>query len=1185
MRLLRLETSGFKSFCDKISINFVQDGISVIVGPNGCGKSNIVDAIRWTLGEQSAKHLRGASMEDVIFNGSSVRPPVSMAQVTLVFSNPKSDTILKYSEFLEIEVTRRLFRNGESQYLINKTACRLADIRELFMDTGIGGKGYSIIEQGKIDQIITSRAENRRSIIDEAAGIVKFKAKRKEAERKFAATKQNLLRVEDILEELQRQEEILRIQVKRAEKYLTAKARLERLQQCSAATRWANIKKQTDKIVDSRQSNQQDQDDLNTAMSSLEAQEAVLKLNITQQSAVHEDILTRMQSQKERIISLESELNTNNAAIENLEEWRKKREEEIELFTKQIKTIELQITSYQESAVRFNTEMESNSSQLEQYEEQDRLKNRELNDRRTELEAMQQKEVKNITLITGNQNQLDQLKERLQESRSQKEQLALQIKAIKNDEKQLTITLKEQQQQLQQKIERRIELLDILETFRENREDKEQAILQVKEKIKATSQEFYQTENRLHSLEEIIQSHEGYDAATKKILNYFDQHPEVSEELGFLGTLAELVTPPEKNQIQTSAFLNRYFNLLVFESFKKLKPIKKLIDDLETEQLQLFFVDLTRQKFSGKSKASNTWISAKQGLEIPVPLTDSFKTIDTPLYELSAVDLTGSEGLIDPSAAIMTQAKIFLLGKTGKTNMSELFFSRQQEIENIEIRLVELEANLEKLEEQEEDQTEMLNEINRTLKNKDKEITDTNLEIVGLEKDLDAKQLEIEKLKSQLQSVQLNFKEIDRSKEQFKEKIESLSKSIQIHKQEQLDIQLQIEQLRIQIKESESDKQEHTEELQQIRVLLAGLQEKQQANSKTLQRLHDDIQLRDEQLKQSIDQASETAGRRKTLNAAIKKSQENLPRLLSDLTEIETRLKKTAGEIENDKSKLNDIQQLIQKERKKLNGLQEKNHRLEIKLAQMVQEGENIASNLFSEHKVKPHELLLTFDADSFKVETAIQDINELKQDIGGMQDINLAAKKEYDVLKERLDFLVTQSTDLEKSIEALEDSINKINRESRRRFRDAFKRINEKFSTLFPKLFGGGEAHLELTDESNLLESGVEIIARPPGKKLQNMTLLSGGEKALTAIALVFAIFQIKPSPFCLLDEVDAPLDDANNIRFNKHVKMMTDNSQFIIITHNKKTMEIGDALFGVTMAEPGISKIVSVDLVELVN
>ncbi|MBT7892640.1 MAG: AAA family ATPase, partial [Deltaproteobacteria bacterium] len=350
MRLLRLEISGFKSFCDKTVLSFIQDGISVVVGPNGCGKSNLVDAVRWTLGEQSAKHLRGGSMEDVIFNGSSVRQPVSMAQVTLVFSNPEHDTIPKYAEFSEISATRRLYRSGESQYLINKTACRLTDIRELFMDTGIGSKGYSIIEQGKIDQIVTSRAEDRRSIIDEAAGIVKFKVKRKEAERKFAASKQNLLRVEDIIAELNRQEETLREQVAQAEIYIHTKARLERLQQCTAATRWFYLKEDINKITASLQKNQLSSEELATSIATLDVQNASRQLELSTKEAEQEDLRRTIQTHKEGIIKLESKLETDRVAIENLDEWQKKGLEENELISRQIKTIEFQIVSYKKDS-------------------------------------------------------------------------------------------------------------------------------------------------------------------------------------------------------------------------------------------------------------------------------------------------------------------------------------------------------------------------------------------------------------------------------------------------------------------------------------------------------------------------------------------------------------------------------------------------------------------------------------------------------------------------------------------------------------------------------------------------------------------------------------------------------------------------------------------------------------------
>ena len=415
MRLLRLEISGFKSFCDKTVLSFIQDGISVVVGPNGCGKSNLVDAVRWTLGEQSAKHLRGGSMEDVIFNGSSVRQPVSMAQVTLVFSNPEHDTIPKYAEFSEISATRRLYRSGESQYLINKTACRLTDIRELFMDTGIGSKGYSIIEQGKIDQIVTSRAEDRRSIIDEAAGIVKFKVKRKEAERKFAASKQNLLRVEDIIAELNRQEETLREQVAQAEIYIHTKARLERLQQCTAATRWFYLKEDINKITASLQKNQLSSEELTTSIATLDVQNASRQLELSTKEAEQEDLRRTIQTHKEGIIKLESKLETDRVAIENLDEWQKKGLEENELISRQIKTIEFQIVSYKKDSENFEKKAAEITIQLNRLLEFEKVKERELVDKRSNLEKNQSEELQMVKRMNDDQNQLKQSRERLEE--------------------------------------------------------------------------------------------------------------------------------------------------------------------------------------------------------------------------------------------------------------------------------------------------------------------------------------------------------------------------------------------------------------------------------------------------------------------------------------------------------------------------------------------------------------------------------------------------------------------------------------------------------------------------------------------------------------------------------------------------------------------------------------------------
>ncbi len=1179
MRLLRLEISGFKSFCDKTVLNFVQDGISVVVGPNGCGKSNLVDAVRWALGEQSAKHLRGASMEDVIFNGSSVRQPVSMAQVTLVFSNPEHDTIPKYAEFSEISVTRRLYRSGESQYILNKTACRLTDIRELFMDTGIGGKGYSIIEQGKIDQIVTSRPEERRAFIDEAAGIVKFKAKRKEAERKFAASKQNLLRVEDIIAELNRQEETLREQVAQAETYLNRKGRLERLQQCTAATRWFYLKEDGQKIVTSLEKNRFSGEKMATVIETFEVQEASLQLDLSAKEAKQEDFRRTLQENKEGIIKLEGKLETDRAAIENLDEWQKKGVEESELIGRQIDTISYQIKSHRNDAEQFEKKTAELDVRLHQLLEFEKIKERDLNDKQSNLEKSQSEEMSVVKQLNDDQNRLMQNRERLEELGQSNKTIEGQLEKAKNAGVELETHLEVDQHKLTQKQEAKKICQGRIEASQEIIENQEEVVKSFRDELEEIIRSQNQTTDRYRSLKELIQSHESFDSATRDFLDHLERHPKQAAKIGFEGTLAELVAPPDGEQPQAIAFLNRYFNLLVFSSIERLQDIVEIVNHLELEQLQMFFMDLVEAHELESNNGNRRWIQRRSDLSGPVPLADSFQSADVPLFELGREMLKNAGGLIDPNADIMTRAKIFLLGKPGKTNQAELFFNRHKELAELDSKKQQLQAEQEQTEKRLDQESAVLKEHQQNLVRYQKEMIDLDLEILGGEKELDARALEKERLTNNQQLLTRQLEQIQQSRTSLQEKIVELSGMIDSQQEKQQDVQQEIQRLKTVIDEANLDKQEYSGELQTLRINLASLEEKKKNNRLMLERLENDQEQRKEQLKEIKQRSIETKDKKESIFSSIKQSNEELPKQLHLLGEVEKQMKKTADEIESDRNRLAEIQASIQKDQKKRNSLTEKSHKMDVRLAQLKQEAKNIEDNLFAESRVAPEELIETFDVRKFDIEAEAEAIIELKQDIGGMDDVNLAAKKEYDILKERLDFLTTQSADLEQSIIALENSISKINQESRRRFKEAFQLINQQFNLLFPQLFGGGEAYLELTDDSDLLESGVEIIAQPPGKKLQNMTLLSGGEKALTAIALVFAVFQIKPSPFCLLDEVDAPLDEANNERFNRHVKLLTENSQFIIITHNKKTMEIGDALFGVTMEEPGISKIVSVD------
>ncbi len=1179
MRLLRLEASGFKSFCDKIVINFVQNGISVVVGPNGCGKSNIVDAVRWTLGEQSAKHLRGSSMEDVIFSGSSSRQPVSMAQVSLIFSNPEGDTIPKYSEFTEIAVTRRLYRSGESQYLINKTPCRLTDIRELFMDTGIGGKGYSIIEQGKIDQIITSRAEDRRLIIDEAAGIVKFKTKRKEAERKFAATKQNLLRVEDVLAELVRQEETLVVQVERAEEYLAAKARLERLQNCIAATKWYKLNEQAIKIGQNRDKAIEQKNDLETELTNLETLESSLALDITTGEAELNQFMAEIQGQKEKVIKLESKLDSDKITLENLDEWERKNKEEGELVEKQIKTVSLQLETYQVEHKKLSGEVEEKSKLVESLQTTADSSESDLSSQKIRLANLQQKEVESMTTVVAEQNQMEQLAERLKEVDEKALVMVEREKELEDEEKDLKSIWQELEGKIEDKKAEKERCNETIQVYSNQMEDAEQELSKLKTKSEELQQQVNQSESKLESLQELVLSHEEYDAATKKVLDTFTENPDISKNMGFLGTLAELVTLPEELNIQTTAFLNRYYNILIFKSIKKLKEIVDFAKNEELEQFQLAFLD----SFSGNNKNGNNPLSSlipvKPDQTESLALVDSFDVVKTSLHELKVDQLMNGGGLIDPDASMVTREGIFLIGLPGKSNLAETFIKRRQEINRIEKDLEELRKNLESSTDQFEEKSGILEELKRSLNASQQDLVALDLDIVGLQKEHDGKTQEkqrFENVKKDLEGEQNQLLEL---KKEFEDKIKGLEKSIEENQQTQETIRKVCADLKEQIEKTETNRKEAADELQQIKIVLAGLQEKQQNQEEGIARMTDDLVERKKQQREISQRTTETVDKRESIALSLKEATTKLPDLVEDVGKKEKQQNQMSDALEKKRAEYQELKDKIKKETQAITNLKDKNYKLEIKLAQLAQEAKNIEDNLFAEDALKPEDLIQTFEVKSFDVEKEAETIAELKKKIGGMANINLAAKGEYDILKERLDFLQTQSSDLTQSMEALESSINKINQESRKRFKTTFQQVNEKFSELFPQLFGGGEAYLRLTDETDLLESGVEIIAQPPGKKLQNMTLLSGGEKALTAIALIFAVFMIKPSPFCLLDEVDAPLDDANNVRFNKHVQALTENSQFIIITHNKKTMEIGDALFGITMEEPGISKVVSVD------
>ncbi|MCP4297112.1 MAG: hypothetical protein GY786_16030, partial [Proteobacteria bacterium] len=515
----------------------------------------------------------------------------------------------------------------------------------------------------------------------------------------------------------------------------------------------------------------------------------------------------------------------------------------------------------------------------------------------------------------------------------------------------------------------------------------------------------------------------------------------------------------------------------------------------------------------------------------------------------------------------------------GKSNIAAHYLKRRNEIVEMESDLALLEERQVKAVEKVDQQLVLMDEINRSFQKVDKNIIELDLHILGLEKEITAKSMISQRLVVERANLIKEAEQTNKVQKQFKEEIERISQHMDQNEKDQRGVQQKMVSQRRLMDDLRSEKEDLQDELQQTQISHNNLINRQNTIHNTKQRLEKDHRDAGSQLEKISQRLTSMGLEEGELTKSLDSFEVEIPRLYKVLSELENNLRGKSDAIELERGKLLERQKKIQEYQKEFAEFTEDNHKLDIKLAQITQEAANIESNLFSEFSITPQDLIQTFNLDEFDLKKEALEIKKLKVRVADNVHVNLAAKEEYDTLVERLAFLQTQSQDLRDSMEALENSIQKINRESRKRFRTTFDQINDKFSNLFPKLFGGGEAYLQLTDENNLLETGVEIIAKPPGKKLQNMTLLSGGEKAMTAIAMIFAIFQIKPSPFCLLDEVDAPLDETNSGRFNQHVVAMTENSQFIIITHNKKTMEIGDALFGVTMEEPGTSKVVSVD------
>ncbi|OGO86059.1 MAG: chromosome segregation protein SMC [Clostridiales bacterium GWD2_32_59] len=1187
MKLKRLEIKGFKSFADKLNLEF-DDGITCIVGPNGSGKSNIADAIRWVLGEQSAKSLRGAKMDEIVFSGTQTRKPLGMAEVCMHIDNSQGKL---NTEFNEVEIKRRVYRSGEAEYLINDSACRLKDIYDLFYDTGIGKEGYSIIGQGKIDEILNNKPAERRSFFEEATGISKYRIRLKDTEKKLDEEKQNLTRVNDIVSELTNQIEPLCEQSEKAEKYLIIKEKLEEDELNIYIYDYKKAKEQVDNIEGKEDALKKE----NVGASDKLLQ---VKSDKTKLYEEHNKVKEEMENKKRELSHLELEVERKDGETKIIEEKINNAQSGIKELNERKNSLLDALKLKQELLSKVSAEYKIILSNIEKKEQLLLLKQEhyEMLDTATKDKENDLENIK--TDIADKINKSYDLKTEKEKLifvvDSLKEKLASLISEIANTDKtalgidnEIIVNKKQLDLYLLQKKN----VGDKISELTNKQTEYAKEIINLQNKERESSKDLSNIRSKHNVYVDMKNHHEGYGKSIKTILE-LKKNNEIKWK-GICGVLGELINVNEGYEIAVDVALGaRVQNIVVDEE----KTAKEVIDFLkQNKHGRATFLPISSVKSNErKSLAKNILLEA--GV---LGVLSDFVTCED-IYSSIVDSMLGKTIVIDNIENAIIFAKKYKYAYKVVTLEGEVFnaggsvtggsissntanlFTRSREIEVLKVNIEKLEVDINRQHEDIKKVTESKQLEERELIIKNKELQNLEYELVKIKNNYEmierAKSDSLEKnsrstlekasIKKQLIEIEeeikykeMKVKEVEENIEESKQKIETHRSSLDAEKLSKFNI---------------------TEEITTIKVELSGIMQKNTTGKEEQSRLEQEVS-------GIADEVKELETKIEGHNVLIDKNVEAKKLLiqkiqiekdiiigLSKKTEVDG---KTFIDFEN-KMKVAD-EEIIELSTK-INATQDKIYKLENSNVEYKIKMENIEEQLFEKYKLTYDEAK-AHENDKFSYNKAKESIREYKSQIERLGNVNLDAIEQYKTIKERYDFLVYQRDDIQKAEKKLEEIIRELLQAMQKQFEYEFKEIDKNFDEIFKEMFGGGRAHLKLVNEENTLESGIEIVVEPPGKHLQNIMLLSGGEKALTAISLLFAILKLRPSPFCVLDEIEAALDDANVTRYANYIKNYSKNTQFLVITHRKGTMEISDYLYGVTMQEKGISKVISVKLEEV--
>jgi len=1188
LRIKKIELIGFKSFKDRTVIQF-DSGITGIVGPNGCGKSNIVDALLWVMGEMSAKDLRGSSMIDVIFAGAEGFAPAGMAEVSLTLENDGGPFPIKYQKFSEIMVTRRLHRNGESEYFINKEPARLRDIQEIFMDTGAGSKGFSIIQQGMIGRIITSKPEERRMLIEEAAGITKFKARKKESQRKLQATDQNLVRLADIIGELKRQIESLKRQSERAERYRNLKNQIEDLDLKVASLHFHVLREEVSKLAQRLDELQDQESSVETHIQEKSAQVEELKLEMAELES-RMDKVTQAQFEKQASVQrLELEIQRLEFDIEQAKTKGEMTGSLIQIQQLRAETLKKEFEQYQtqvETLTGAIAELESQYQEhveiFKEHESKDAELDEELTTLRRELFAIGQTESQIEARIQAGISQIEEIENRLTEAKLLEQEL-------RSKEQELESRYQQFQAQVQKGELKASELKTEMLNLETERQNKLNEIEICKKEWEGFKLKLGEVSSRLNGLEDLDRNFEGFEEGVKQVILWNKSQAQLSANgQTVFQTLSEVLEVPTDYEAALEAALGHRLQMLLASETHSVLSAVEFLKSEKKGRASFVITEGLNEKAEYLHEPSGVIAILNSVVQVPPHLS---KIVSNVLGQVAVVDSIAKAiklkveypdwTFVTLDGDVLSQDGVLTAGFSEGAESGIL--KRRREIKELQRQKEEwagkVALSLQFLQKLEAERTVIEDKLD--LAKKAQLVHEQ--ELSSLRKDLDRAEIEVRNIKYALERAHKDFARISEQMTQALAKNDQLSA---------------IKNDLATKKQSLSDRSfELQSELDNLRLGFSGLRDKVTQIQISLS----EKKAQFASAKQNFDRVSNELlsvnNELSRMNAETEQVGVSLSHNQVLLEEKKHQFQKSARELEDLRSQVSILRNQYEELSTSLQERESEYHSLQAQANKRLHDM-NDAQIRFEQAKMKEQVLIEQirerymlnlsdvwrnyFDVNLNLTETE-SNLKDLRERLSKIGEVNLSAIEEYKQTSERYEFLTAQQNDLIEAKEQLRRVIDRINRICSKRFKDTFDLVNERFTRVFPVLFGGGEARLELVEDPEKSEVGIDIIAKPPGKKMQNVSLLSGGEKALTAVALVFAIFLVKPSPYCLLDEVDAPLDDANVSRFNDLVKEMSKRSQIIVVTHNKHTMEIANKLYGVTMQNRGVSTMVSVNLNDL--